>query len=203
MKRALDTAAVWAWLCLAGFVTLGVTRCTARQDGAAEERDRINQRNTQVALQSLRVQRDNTVLLEAQYKIASERLRRMQARFTARDAAFADSLDALRGELADTALTNAQLRGIAERAIAQGAEYQAVARAAMDSLAAYRTATDAVIAAFQAERQAADSVIAAQRREIQGLRAAGQCRIVGVIPCPSRVQSFLVGSGVTLLLVLL
>ena len=191
-------------LCVAGFVLFGVTRCHAMRDGAADARIAHAQAMSYRLAVAYRSQRDTTDKLGIAYIQSSDKLARTEGRLARVDARFRQTLDSLGGILADSNASRDALRSALGTALQEAATYRMSVSAYRDSVQSYRSATDALVAAFDAERQAADSALRAKQSEVDALTdAATGCKIVGIIPCPSRTQSFFAGGGAVLLLLIL
>lgn len=190
-------------LCVAGFLLFGVTRCSARREGAKDAQITAAQATAYRLAVAYRGQRDSTDKVVISHKQSSDNLRRMEARFTAADRHWRNTLTELQGVYTDSAASRDALREALGTALRESASYRMSVLAYRDSVQSYRSATDALVAAFGRERAAADSALRAKQSEVDALTGVGACRILAVIPCPSRTQSFFAGGGAVLLLLIL
>ena len=191
-------AAIMAVLLIMAAFALG--QCGGQVSGADAERDRLNAENSRRALQAYRAQRAATDRwADSVAKVSAEWNK--ERRLSERRQRIADSaVSEARSVLSDAAASRTALQQALRQSLAAydvvSADLSAMRRQA-DSLAAIVSVFPAHLAA---ERQAADSVISRQRVEIAELRDRASCHIASVIPCPTRVQSFLAGAGSILVL---
>ena len=99
------------------------------------------------------------------------------------------TLDSARAFLSDAAATNISLRDLLGATVTR-------ADSLLADVAAYRVAVDSLTVVHAAERRvllaalsSAEVALDAQARATEAFKRAGRCRIVGLIPCPTRTQT--------------
>jgi hypothetical protein len=185
-------------------LVLSVGRCNAMRDGRDAERLAQLERNAyKSSLSAIHARAvtdsvtkvTDSVTREMTNQVAANR--RLSARLSA-TLAVNDSILSLPPDSVG--------EGVALDQLARTSE---VARLYRDSTEVILTAIADLVSAYEAERQAwlaereyNAKAIALERQVSEHLRKQARCRVLGV-PCPTRVQSGMVGAGIVLLLTLL
>lgn len=184
-------------------LALGVGHCAGREQATQDAATQVALANGQRLARAFHVRYDSVRALEA--RAAAVRVREAQARrrAVAAEGALADVLALADTTLADTAASRDTLRARLAQVTRESHTHLAVAQGYREAAAERAAADAAVIEAARAALDTATATIAEKDTAIARLRRAQRCRVLGVLPCPTRTQSFLGGGGLALLLLLL
>jgi uncharacterized protein YecT (DUF1311 family) len=172
----------------------GVAQCAApaKPDLLAE-----NSHKASLAAIAARRARDSIFVLHTQAVARTDSVVRSSRAYQGR---LTRAIDQSRVALADSSASRDTLQVRLRETLAAAERLSVAFDSTVQAFHVERAAVTAEREAWLSERAANTALIAAKDAELSALRTVKDCLIIGFIPCPNRVQSYLYGVGSVLLL---